>query len=70
MIRRARRRLQRGDREVGGPGAEVEDAGVVGEGGFAYGARAPAHVETDAENVIEKIVALGDRVEHRRDALR
>ena len=49
-----------GEGEVAASGGEVEDSGGSTVGDEADGLPAPEHIETEAEQVVCKIVALGD----------
>ena len=63
-----RPRLDRGDRQVGRPGAEVEHALAAGQRQRLNRALPPAAIDARAQQMIEEIVAARDRIEHPRDA--
>src|SRR5207237_8725153 len=66
--RRARPAALRGGGRGAGAGARPERGRAGGGVRVGCGARTPASIEAGAQEVVEKIVARGNRLEHRRDA--
>ena len=58
------------ERDVRGAAAHIEERFAAGEPQRRDRRRAPASIDAGAEEMIEQIVAGGDRIEHSGDAIR
>jgi hypothetical protein len=60
--------VERRQREIRGPGAEIEDPGTRSETERLDRPLAPLLIEPGAEHPVEQVVPRSDRIEHPGDA--